>query len=325
MKVSTFFGILLLATVPSVVMGTAMKSEHAIPVHPLEGMEHEVYYAAPRPLTEGFDGEVAVIMIHGWGSGVTVPHEQLVLQNTLDEAYVLSPMYPRAQILEKYGVERGERAVWNDSWPKDLTIPGSPDDDWRGGGDAAGTELSSFDVVDTLLSRLSDRRLYPNLKKIALVGFSAGGQFVGRYVASGKGRVRDGIILRYVAMSPSTYLIPDPDDVWHYGLKNRPRYSADLTENQIMDNLHTRRCMHGCGSADTLEKSLDKTVSAMKQGENRYRRFLNFRTIVSKDSLWNASTTFHTFDSVGHAAVTAYADPFFVDYVMNQSFQSSYN
>ena len=310
--------ILALVTLLTAMVGAAMKSEPDIPIYALEDMKNKVYYAAPRPLTEGFDGDVAVIMIHGWGSGVTVPKEQQVLQNTLNEAYVLSPMYPRAQILERYGVERDDRAVWNDSWPKDLTIPGTPDDDWRGGGDANGTELSSFDVIDTLLSRLSDRRLYPNLKKIALVGFSAGGQFVGRYVASGKGEVRDGITLRYVAMSPSTYLLPDPEDVWHYGLKNRPRYSASLSEEQIMDNLHNRRCMHGCGSADTLEKSLDKTVSAMRQGENRYVRFLNFRNLVGRDSLWNSSASFHVFESVGHSAVTAYADSVFVEYVCGE-------
>ena len=142
----------------AIVTVSAVKSEPVIPVFSLEGMPHEVYYAAPRPLTEGFDGEVAVIMIHGWGSGVTVPKEQQVLQNTLNEAYVLSPMYPRAQILERYGVERDDRAVWNDSWPKDLTIPGTPDDDWRGGGDANGTELSSFDVIDTLMLQDSQLR-----------------------------------------------------------------------------------------------------------------------------------------------------------------------
>ena len=316
MKLSYHLGTLLLAALPAVVLGSASKSEQVIPVYQLEGMQHEVYYAAPRPLTEFFDGETAVIMIHGWGSGVTVPKEQVVLQDALRGAYVLSPMYPRAQIMERYGVERDGRAVWNDSWPKDLTIPGVPDDDWRGGGDANGTQLSSYDVVDTLIARLSDRKLYPNLKQIALVGFSAGGQFVGRYVASGKGEVRDGITLKYAAFSPSTYLIPDPDDIWHYGLKRRPRYSADLSDEQIMENLHTRRCMHGCGSIDTLEKSLDKTVSAMRQGENRYKRVLNFRDLVSQDSLWNASVTFHTFDSIGHAAVSAYIDPVFINYIL---------
>ena len=316
MKLSYHLGTLLLAALPAVVLGSASKSEQVIPVYQLEGMQHEVYYAAPRPLTEAFDGETAVIMIHGWGSGVTVPKEQVVLQDALRGAYVLSPMYPRAQIMERYGVERDGRAVWNDSWPKDLTIPGVPDDDWRGGGDANGTQISSYDVVDTLIARLSDRKLYPNLKQIALVGFSAGGQFVGRYVASGKGEARDGITLKYAAFSPSTYLIPDPDDIWHYGLKSRPRYSADLSDEQIMENLHTRRCMHGCGSIDTLEKSLDKTVSAMRQGENRYKRFLKFRDLVSQDSLWNSSVTFHTFDSIGHAAVSAYVDPVFINYIL---------
>lgn len=287
-------------------------------VHLLEGLEHPVYYSASKPLEKGDKGEMIAIMIQGWGGGVQVLKEQLSLQEALENVYVLSPLFPRRQIMEKYGIEPDGRAVWNDSWPKDLTVPGLPDDDWRGGGDANGTTLSSFDVVDTLFSRLSDRKRFPNLKKIVLVGFSAGGQFVGRYLAVGKGQTGSGIDLEYVAMAPSTYLLPSSDDTWHYGVGNRPRYCSSLSQEQILENLRTRRCLHACGQADTLEKSLDKTPPAMKQGKNRFERFLNFQEVVSLDSAWYASTSFHVFDSLGHSASSAYASPFFVNYIMTE-------
>ena len=306
----------ILAAMVSLAVACTSKEVCETSIHPLEGMEIPVYYTASKPLTEGYDGELAVIMIQGWHGGVQVLEEQLALQEALGEAYVLSPMYPRTEMMERYNIAADGRAIWNESWPLDLTVPGTPDDDWRGGGDAAGTELSSFDVIDTLFTRLSNRKLFPNLKKIALVGFSAGGQFVGRYVAVGKGKVGDGIKVEYAAMAPSTFLRLEPADTWHYGLANRPRYCRDMSEEQILANLRSRRCFHGCGELDTLEESLDRTATAMKQGKNRLVRFENFRRAVNEDSEWSASVVFHTFSNIGHDAIKAYADPVFVKYVV---------
>lgn len=281
----------------------------------LDGIEPAVNYSAPTPITEGYDGELAVIMVHGWHGGVQILEAQSVIQESVGEAYVLAPMFPRTEIMKMFEVEMDGRAIWNESWPLDLTKPGVPDDDWRGGGDANGTELSSYDIIDIFLAKLSDKTLFPNLKRIALVGFSAGGQFVGRYVAVGKGEVREGIEMRYVAMAPSTYLLPNPNDTWHYGLDNRPRYSRNISEEQIMENLRSRRCMHACGSNDTNEENLDMTASAMAQGCNRYVRFENFQKVVNSDARWSEMVTFHTFEGISHESLKAYKDPFFVNYV----------
>ena len=296
----------------------ASKEELTTSIYRFDGIEPAVYYAAPKPLTEGDDGEIAVIMIQGWHGGVQVLQEQLAMQKALGGIYIVSPMYPRTEMMEHFGIEKDGRAIWNESWPLDLTVPGVPDDDWRGGGDANGTQLSSFEIIDALLAKLSDRELFPNLKRIVLAGFSAGGQFVGRYVAVGKGEVGPGIELRYAAMAPSTYLIPNPDDIWHYGLKGRPRYSSEVSEEQIMENLRSRRCLHACGALDTLEANLDRTATAMKQGVNRYVRFMNFRDMVGRDERWNSVVQFYVFDGFGHSAKSAYAHPFFVEYVIGE-------
>ena len=285
-------------------------------IYPLEGVNPPVYYAAQKPVTDGDNGELAVIVIHGWGGGPGILHEVKALQESLGGIYVVSPLFPRSQIMRSHKIELDGRDIWNESWPRDLTQPGLPDDDWRGGGDANGTQLSSYDVIDTLLSKFSDKRLYPNLKRIALVGFSAGGQFVGRYVAVGKGLPESDIEMIYAAMAPSTQLIPDSGEIWHYGLKNRPRYSLNLGDEQIMENLRTRRCFYACGLRDTLERDLDKTPPAMRQGKNRYIRFLNFKSMVESDSLWKANSTFHVFESLGHQAYAAYADSSFLDFVL---------
>lgn len=315
MKNISFFRFLALLPLLALMLGCSSKAEPIAEIYPLEGMEAPLYYTATKPLNEGDKGELVVIMIHGWGGGTKAPKPQLELQKALGDVYVVAPLYPRAQIMEKYNIEKDGRAIWNDSWSLNLTVPGTPHDDWRGGGDANGTTMSSYDVVDELLARLSDRALYPNLKKIVLAGYSAGGQFVGRYVAVGKGVVRDGITLEYAAMAPSTYLLPNSTDTWHYGIGNRPRYSRDMSEEQIMENLRSRRCLHGCGSLDVGEKSLDKTPFAMKQGENRFARYQNFKALVENDSRWAEKAVFHTFDSIAHEASKAYADPYLLKYM----------
>lgn len=308
----------IIASLLAIVVGCAPKSEPVGNIYRFEGIEPAVYYTAVSPLSEGFDGETVAIVIQGWHGGVKVHKGYIAMQSTLKDAYVVAPMFPRAESMKKNGVELDGRAIWNNSWPLDLTIPGTADDDWRGGGDAEGTELSSYEIIDLLLAKLSDKTLFPNLRKVALIGFSAGGQFVGRYVAVGKGEVAPHIEMRYVALAPSTFLIPEPNDSWHYGLKGRPRYSRNLSEEQIMENLRSRRCLHGCGLLDTLERDLDMTPLAMKQGHNRYVRFENFKELVRKDPRWSEVTTFHTFEDIGHQAQKAYEDPFFVEYVMGK-------
>jgi len=164
-------------------------------------------------------------------------------------------------------------------------------------------------VVDRIFARLADSRKYPNLKRVIRAGFSAGGQFVGRYAAVGKGVVRPGVTLDYVALSPSTELRFDPEVPWHYGLKDRPRYSATLTDDQILANLSARRVWWGCGARDTGDRSLDRSPAARAQGENRLMRFRNFRDHVQKFPAWAKQVSFREFSGLGHEASKAYADP----------------
>lgn len=315
MKNIPIFRFLAVLPLLALMMGSGTITEPKAEIYPLDGMEAPVYYVAEKPLSEGDTRELAVIMIHGWYGGVQVLKEQFTLMTTFDDAYIVSPLYPRTQTMESRKIEKDGRAIWNDSWPRDLTIPGSPDDDWRGGGDATGTTMSSFDVVDEVLAQLSDREKFPNLKRIALVGYSAGGQFVDRYVAVGKGVVREGITLIYAAMSPSTFFMPTSTDIWHYGISNRPRYCRETSNEQIMENLCQRRCLYSCGTLDVREGTLDKTPPAMQQGENRFARYLYHKSQVEQDPRRAEVAVFHTFDSLAHESLKTYANPVFVEYV----------
>ena len=86
MKKSNFIfrvcaSIALLCTLAS----CTQKAEPTASIFPLEGVEPAVYYTAPTPLSEGFDGELAVVMLQGWHGGVQVLPEYLALQKSISE------------------------------------------------------------------------------------------------------------------------------------------------------------------------------------------------------------------------------------------------
>ena len=294
-----------------------------------EGLEAPVFYAATSPIDKGSPCELAVVHIHGSSGGMVIPKESSAMLKALKSAigdgkpapYVISPLFPSEKAL-KSGVVAGEkRAIWRYSRKKNSDGADSVYRDWRGGGDAIGTKLSSYDVVDAVFVALSDERKFPALKRVVLTGFSAGGQFVGRYVAVGKGTVRKGVVLEYAVMAPSSELYFDPGQEWHYGLKSRPRYSALLTEADIMKNLSIRRVWRGCGTQDVKTRPqtpLDISPSAMRQGENRYARFINFEKYLKQYPSWAAQVTFHSFEGLGHANSKAHSDPAFINFAIGK-------
>ena len=293
------------------------------------GLEAPVFYNAESSLYDGSQCELAVVHVHGWGSGVGIAKEEVPLTKALKAAlgpdakppYIISPLFPRRAILKHMKEPVDGRAIWNDSWRGSLADAVAPNDDWRGGGDAVGTHLSSYDVIDHVFATLSDKRLFPNLKRVVLTGYSAGGQFVGRYAAVGKGVVRNGITLEYAAMAPSTELRLDPNVSWHYGLKNRPRYSAELTFDQILGNLSRRRVWRGCGDADTKgpgQTALDVSPNAMAQGKNRYERFLSLKEHLKQFPSWEKQVSFHTFKGMSHNNAAAHSSKELISFIIGR-------
>jgi hypothetical protein len=287
----------------------------------------KLFYDAFAPLESGSSADVAVVVVHGWDGSVKrlLPVFAAALFARAGSGgrtpYIVAPLFPRRKTMASNREPDDGRAVWCDSWADDKTGPegmGSAADDWRGGGDANGTSFSSYDYIDAIFSRFADRVKFPNLRKVVLSGFSAGGQFAGRYAAAGKGVVRDGVEVVYIAMSPSTEFRFDPDQPWHYGLKGRPRYSASLPDAEIMKNLCSRRVWRGCGSRDILGRpktALDMAAPAVAQGANRFERFRNFERYLDQYPDWKKQVSFRVFEGVGHKAGPCYSDPELIDFV----------
>lgn len=169
-------------------------------------------------------------------------------------------------------------------------------DDWAIGRDArAPAPVSSFDVLDAILERLADRRIFPNLKNVVIAGHSAGGRFVQHYAAIGHGQaplLKDGIRIRYVVANPSAYLYFNAArpvtpaagctkvDRWEYGFGGGvPRYALrPLNPDRLRAEYLAKDIVYLLGTADNdpNHHQLDRSCAAEAQGPTRLQRGINY-------------------------------------------------
>ncbi|MBR0826617.1 alpha/beta hydrolase [Bradyrhizobium manausense] len=162
---------------------------------------------------------------------------------------------------------------------------------WEGGDAAlAPSPVSSFEALDAILARLSDRRIFPNLKQVVVAGHSGGGQVAQRYAIAGKGEAtlsRQHIEIRYVVANPSSYAYFSKErperaiaascpgyNNWKYGMDERPPYLADATPAALEARYVEREVIYLLGTLDTNPEhsALDKSCMAKAQGPFRYAR-----------------------------------------------------
>jgi len=172
---------------------------------------------------------------------------------------------------------------------------------WEGGDAAlAPNPVSSFEALDAILAKLSDRRVFPNLKQVVVAGHSGGGQVAQRYAIAGKGEAalsRQHIDIRYVVANPSSYAYfsaerPAPKiaasctgfNNWKYGMDGRPPYLSNLTPAALEQRYVEREVIYLLGTLDINPKhpALDKSCMAEAQGPFRYARGHAYADVMAK-------------------------------------------
>ncbi|MCE0464410.1 MULTISPECIES: alpha/beta fold hydrolase [Pseudomonas] len=158
--------------------------------------------------------------------------------------------------------------------------------EWMAGGLSTGPHpLSSFQVLDEIMARVSDRQQFPDVKEIVIAGHSGGAQVVQRYALLARGPFR--IPPRFVVANPSSYAYFDAQrpmafapascpsfDQWKYGLQNLPAYAAGQTPAQLEEHYIKRDIVYLLGQQDTDPEhpALDKGCEAQTQGPYRLLR-----------------------------------------------------
>lgn len=288
-----------------------------------------VLYWSPQPLEDGSaTAEYAVIFVHGLQKLTKdlTPQLRALIRADPRAGRVLF-VQPAFVTAKSCPVEfRGRIAEW------DLKKH-----DWRCGDLSLGERgVGSYAVLDRICELLADRGRYPKLKHILICGFSAGGQVVNRYIAVGGFVRRARLEYSFAVGAPSTYLYvdrrrPTPDgafrepepevpghDLWHFGLSGRNVYAARLSETEIMENLCSRPALYLCGGRDVTKRGLASSPGAMTQGENRYRRFLNYRRYVALFPAWAKRSRFVAVPGAGHQTIRVFAAPEFIRLIFGE-------
>ena len=227
----------------------------------------------------------ALIMVHGTNRNADHYFSTAVaatfLAGALDDSVVIAP-----RIASAAGNCHDTLAADEVSWS-------CTGDSWRSGGvSASHPDLTSFDFVDSVLKKLANKSVFPNMRAIVVAGHSAGGQFVARYQMANRVHDTLGISVTYVVANPSSYAWPDntrpqpvddgaPEnakgawetekvhtkfsygafdastcanyDRWPAGLENRSSgYTAKISDEQLKKQLVSRPTTFLFGQVDTL-------------------------------------------------------------------------
>ena len=154
--------------------------------------------------------EHAVIVIHGQGRNADGYFRHglagAFLADALKNTLVLSPRFASNE-----GKDCRDKLDTNEvGW-----ICLGPES-WRNGGaqaTPAAKKLQSFDFMDALVLKLSDKAIFPRLRTLVIVGHSAGGQYVNRYHMANplhdKIMSERNIQISYVVANPSSYTYPE--------------------------------------------------------------------------------------------------------------------
>ena len=253
----------------------------------------------------------AVIVIHGLGRTADNYFRYVVnaaqTEGKLESTLIIAP---------KFQIRADKRArnehYWTGQWS-------------RGDPSVNAPRLSSFTVVDEIYKKITSegkrRKTFKNLKSIALAGHSAGGQFVNRYVAGGRGTKDRKVKMRFLVMNPSSYLYIDPRrpsrnssrrfeiplpfprgyDAYKYGLHVLNPYMLRRGIPAIVLNMTKRKAYYLAGMKDTGTKDLDTRPAARIQGKNRYHRWKNYRAYVRLHGTWRRYSSFQRVSGVGHS------------------------
>ena len=259
--------------------------------------------------TASLDGDAsatrAIIVVHGvlrdadyyYDTGVIAAAAAHALSDTL----VIAPQFVEESDLAGHPVS-GQTLYWNATWP--------------GGSDAiAPAPISTYDVFDAMIARLSDATRFPKLRQIVVAGHSAGGQIVQRYAVVGKAPELDGAgrtPVRLIVSNPSSYLyfsdwrpFPPHDcpdfDQWRYGLRGAPRYVTGSAA-ELEARFVRRHVIYLMGTADVdpAEEDLDRSCGGEAQGPYRFARAKYYIAYIARRHPGGTAQSYAFVEGVAH-------------------------
>ena len=233
------------------------------------------------------DTKLAIVVLHGASRNADDYYDRMyaVVNGVgMDSTIIIAPQFLRTGDLDVHNLSE-DVLYWTNTT------------NWTAGYTSGNTSnhnrpftISSYSIMDTLLYRLAMNN--PILNQMVFVGFSAGGQFVNRYV--GGNDVTDRIFqefnlsMRYIVGSPSSYLYMNDErriegtvdqfavpsgcsgyNDYKYGLDDLNNYMSTAGSDSIRIRYSRREVIYLIGGSDN-EGTTD--CQSMAQGNHRYER-----------------------------------------------------
>jgi hypothetical protein len=262
----------------------------------------------------------AVVIFHGKGRDVKSDYRNAVdaaagAGAAARETVIVAPQFLDEEDADAHsipsGVLRWRRTEWDAGIPAAGPVP-----------------MSSYDVVDSLLFRLADRSIFPNLRTVVMAGHSAGAQLVQRYAVVGRAPAAlsgTGIHFRFVIANASSYVYfsderPGPGGLqarfrgacktfnhWKYGIAGGPAYLSAQGENdwQRRETDYAQQdviYLFGTADNDPREKDLDVSCGGEAQGPTRFARGQYYYAYLSNRNRARWSQRMWFVPGVAHSA-----------------------
>jgi hypothetical protein len=164
---------------------------------------------------------------------------------------------------------------------------------YRDGKASSGTtKISSFEVLDILINRLSDKNFFPVLNEIVITGQSSGGRFVHTYAAGNRSESRyPDIHFEYVVSESQYFYYPTNERIdeqtnklyvpsncnglqfWPFGYELVPDYVSALDNATFNDRFVSRSITYLLGNGSGSDSEFNTTdCEAVLSGSSRYQR-----------------------------------------------------
>ena len=145
----------------------------------------------------------ALVVVHGRGRDT-----DSYFRSALAAAFLAGALENTVIIAPRYASHEG--GCRDGLAPNELNWVCVGSNSWRNGAPAIGNDaITSYDVVDEILRRLSRSDIFPNIKTLVVAGHSAGGQLVARYGMVNQVHDRLPVPTTYVVANPSSYTYLD--------------------------------------------------------------------------------------------------------------------
>ena len=248
-------------------------------------VECYIPYASNLPIDK-VDANINHLIIAVYSSGSNIFNSCIELlakyDRQQDNVIVLSPQFlTKDQVA---GNSEKNLLYWNvpPFYGSKISTTNSFDGDLR---------VSAYHILEDIIADFSDKKIFPNLERITILGHSAGGQLVNRFAASNT--------IEYIIINPSSYIyfspkrsvgwsrrtfnIPSDSQIsdnpgyndYSYGLNKLYSYHRRkrLTSEKMRELYPKRKIVYLLGQKDCVpDGSMSTHPSAMIQGRNRLER-----------------------------------------------------